>query len=61
MGSRPNLSWYYEGYVDNLSEILNKHAAATDTTYGVRRSHIAGHMSKDKENKVCSLLLNLSL
>ena len=43
---------YYEGYVDNLSEILNKHAAATMTTYSVRRSHIANHSNEDKENEV---------
>ena len=52
---------YYEGYVDNLSEILNKHAAATVTTYGVRKSRIASHTNEDKENEVCSLLLNLSV
>ena len=44
---------YYKGYVDNLSEILKKHAAATVTTYGVRRSHIANHSNKDTENEVC--------
>ena len=42
---------YYEGYV-NLSEIFNKHTAATITTYGVRRSRIESHMNEDKENKV---------
>ena len=52
---------YYEGYVDNLSEVLNKHVAATVTTDGVRRSRIVSHTNEDKENEVCSLLLNLSV
>ena len=43
---------YYEGYVDNLLETLNKHTAATVTTYGVRRSRIANHSNEDKENEV---------
>ena len=30
---------YYEGYTDNLQELLCKHSSATITTYGVRKSH----------------------
>ena len=29
--------FFYEGYTDNLQETLNKHSAATVTTYGIRR------------------------
>ena len=34
---------YYEGYTDNLQQLLNKHSSSTITTYGVRRSHSCKH------------------
>ena len=42
---------YYEGYTDDLQQMLTKHSSATVSTYGVRRSHI-NHVVKniDKEN-----------
>jgi predicted GIY-YIG superfamily endonuclease len=42
---------YYEGYTDDLQQMLTKHSSATVSTYGVRRSH-TNHVTKDdnKEN-----------
>ena len=42
---------YYEGYTDDLQQMLTKHSSATVSTYGVRRSH-TNHAVKctDKEN-----------
>ena len=44
---------YYEGYTDNLEQLLNKHSSSTITTYGVRRSHSCNHLvqSDNKENE----------
>ena len=44
---------YYEGWVDNLDEVLSSHAKATMTCYGTRRSSKSrfGNTSPiDKEN-----------
>lgn len=45
---------YYEGYTDDLQNLLTKHSSATVTTYGVRGSHInhaaAVTNDDDKEN-----------
>ena len=44
---------YYEGWVDNLDEVLSSHAKATVTCYGTRRSSKSrfGNTSPiDKEN-----------
>ena len=41
---------YYEGYTDDLQQMLTKHSSATVTTYGVRRSHINNHVVKIAEN-----------
>ena len=42
---------YYEGYMDDLQQMLTKHSSATVSTYGVRQSH-TNHAVKsiDKEN-----------
>ena len=39
---------YYEGYTDNLQELLNKHNSSTITTYSVRRSHSCNKQSSRK-------------
>lgn len=39
---------YYEGYTDNLQELLNKHNSSTITTYGVCRSHSCNKQSSCK-------------
>lgn len=42
---------YYEGYTDDLQQMLTKHSSATVSTYGVRRSHTNHAVkSNDKEN-----------
>ena len=43
---------YYEGWVDNLDELLSSHAKATVTCYGTRRSSKSSGntASVDKEN-----------
>lgn len=42
---------YYEGFTGNLHETLNKHSAATVTTYEIRRSHTSNSSKVNKENK----------
>ena len=43
--------YYYEGFTDNLQETLNKHSAATVTTYGICRSHTSNSSKVNKENR----------
>ena len=54
---------YYEGWVDNLDELLSSHAKATVTCYGTRRSSKSSgntvsigkeNISTDTQNKVNS-------
>ena len=45
---------YYEGYTNDLQQMLTRHSSATVSTYGVRRSH-TNHAAKsslviNKEN-----------
>lgn len=41
---------YYEGYVDDLDSILDKHKIATLTTYGTRSSHKKRDIKKEKKD-----------
>ena len=41
---------YYEGYTDDVQQMLTMHSTTTVTTYGVRRSHIY-HRVKVTDNE----------
>ena len=41
---------YYEGWVDDLDELLSSHARATVTSYGIRRSQSGNTLLVNKEN-----------
>ena len=42
---------YYEGWVDNLDELLSSHAKATVTCYGTRRSSKPSGIAVSVDNK----------
>ena len=42
---------YYEGWVDNLDELLSSHAKATVTCYGTRRSSKSSGIAVSVDNK----------
>ena len=48
---------YYEGFVDNLEEVLEGHKRCTMTSYGTRNSKKSNKLGNNKENdKDCILV-----
>ena len=48
------VGFYYEGFVEDIDSVRQKHQAATVSTYGIRRSRTNNYKKQEADDASCS-------